>query len=129
MLLAPTLRPRRAAPSEATTASTRFESRITELFGDTPAAADGFAAAEALVARPTPAVGAAESADPGGRTDEQLLADHRAGVADNSRKVWAVAMFCLWHAIEIERTINPAPSDVYRPRLRHGAPSGHIAAA
>jgi hypothetical protein len=23
--------------------------------------------------------------------------------------VWAVAMFCLWHAIEIEQTINPAP--------------------
>jgi asparagine synthase (glutamine-hydrolysing) len=42
----------------------------------------------------------------------RLLADHRNGVADNSRKVWAVAMFCLWHAIEIERTINPAPDQV-----------------
>jgi asparagine synthase (glutamine-hydrolysing) len=39
----------------------------------------------------------------------RLLADHRNGVADHSRKVWAVAMFCLWHAIEIERVINPAP--------------------
>jgi asparagine synthase (glutamine-hydrolysing) len=39
----------------------------------------------------------------------RLLADHRNGVADHSRKVWAVGMFCLWHAIEIERVINPAP--------------------
>jgi asparagine synthase (glutamine-hydrolysing) len=40
---------------------------------------------------------------------QRLLADHRAGVADNSRKVWTVAMFCLWHAITVERSLNPAP--------------------
>ncbi|MEU4237501.1 asparagine synthase (glutamine-hydrolyzing) [Actinoplanes sp. NPDC026619] len=40
---------------------------------------------------------------------QRLLTDHRAGVADNSRKVWAVAMFCLWHAIYVEGTISPAP--------------------
>jgi asparagine synthase (glutamine-hydrolysing) len=34
-----------------------------------------------------------------------LLADHRAGRADHSRKVWTVAMFCLWHAINIEHTV------------------------
>jgi asparagine synthase (glutamine-hydrolysing) len=39
----------------------------------------------------------------------RLLADHRAGVADNSRKVWTVAMFCLWYAVNVERTINPEP--------------------
>jgi asparagine synthase (glutamine-hydrolysing) len=37
----------------------------------------------------------------------RLLADHRAGRADNSRKVWTVAMFCLWHAIAVEHTIDP----------------------
>ncbi|WP_127502454.1 asparagine synthase (glutamine-hydrolyzing) [Actinoplanes solisilvae] len=39
----------------------------------------------------------------------KLLSDHRAGVADNSRKVWTVAMFCLWWAIFVDRTIRPAP--------------------
>jgi asparagine synthase (glutamine-hydrolysing) len=53
---------------------------------------------------------------------QRLLADHRAGVADNSRKVWAVAMFCLWHAIEIERTINPAPPANRRPGVPSSAP-------
>ena len=39
-----------------------------------------------------------------------LLAAHRAGTADHSRKVWAVVMFCLWHAVTVERSIpvNPA---------------------
>lgn len=36
-----------------------------------------------------------------------LLAAHRAGAADNSRKVWAVVMFCLWHAVTVERSIDP----------------------
>ena len=40
---------------------------------------------------------------------QKLLADHRAGVADNSRKVWTVAMFCLWHAITVEKAIDPSP--------------------
>jgi asparagine synthase (glutamine-hydrolysing) len=31
-------------------------------------------------------------------------------VADNSRKVWAVAMFCLWYAVMIEKSITPARS-------------------
>jgi asparagine synthase (glutamine-hydrolysing) len=38
---------------------------------------------------------------------QRLLAEHRAGKADNSRKVWTVAMFCLWHAINVERSIDP----------------------
>jgi len=41
---------------------------------------------------------------------QRLLADHRAGVAENSRRVWAVAMFCLWYAIHVERSICPAPA-------------------
>jgi asparagine synthase (glutamine-hydrolysing) len=49
---------------------------------------------------------------------QRLLADHRAGVADHSRKVWAVAMFCLWHAITIERTINLAPLPQVTSRRR-----------
>jgi asparagine synthase (glutamine-hydrolysing) len=47
---------------------------------------------------------------------QRLLADHRAGVADNSRKVWTVAMFCLWHAITVERSIVVAPAQPLAPR-------------
>jgi asparagine synthase (glutamine-hydrolysing) len=32
----------------------------------------------------------------------KLLEDHRLGVADNSRKLWTVLMFMLWHQIYIE---------------------------
>jgi asparagine synthase (glutamine-hydrolysing) len=39
---------------------------------------------------------------------QNLLSEHRAGRADNSRKVWTVAMFCLWHAIFVEKSITPA---------------------
>ena len=50
---------------------------------------------------------------------QRLLADHRAGVADNSRKVWTVAMFCLWHAVTVERSIDVHPvapdSVIHRP--------------
>jgi asparagine synthase (glutamine-hydrolysing) len=31
-----------------------------------------------------------------------LLAEHRSGRADHSRKIWTVAMFCLWHALSVE---------------------------
>ncbi|GIF20532.1 asparagine synthase (glutamine-hydrolyzing) [Actinoplanes tereljensis] len=44
----------------------------------------------------------------------RLLADHRAGLADNSRKVWAVAMFCLWYAVNVDRSINPHAGHVDR---------------
>jgi hypothetical protein len=36
-----------------------------------------------------------------------LLAAHRAGTADHSRKVWAVVMFCLWHAVTVEGAVQP----------------------
>jgi asparagine synthase (glutamine-hydrolysing) len=52
---------------------------------------------------------------------QKLLADHRAGVADHSRKVWTVAMFCLWHAITVERSITVPDS---QPDLRVLTASG-----
>jgi asparagine synthase (glutamine-hydrolysing) len=36
-----------------------------------------------------------------------LLAAHRRGEADHSRKVWTVLVFCVWHAIFIERSLDP----------------------
>ncbi|UQU61590.1 asparagine synthase (glutamine-hydrolyzing) [Couchioplanes caeruleus] len=51
---------------------------------------------------------------------QRLLAEHRAGVADNSRKVWTVAMFCLWHAITVEKAIDPAPARVAYPVVSAG---------
>ncbi|NJC70382.1 asparagine synthase (glutamine-hydrolyzing) [Planosporangium thailandense] len=37
----------------------------------------------------------------------QLLDDHQQGKADNSRKVWTVLVFCIWHAIFVERSLDP----------------------
>jgi asparagine synthase (glutamine-hydrolysing) len=37
----------------------------------------------------------------------QLLDDHRNAKADNSRKVWTVLVFCIWHAIFVERSLDP----------------------
>ncbi|MGA5298592.1 asparagine synthase (glutamine-hydrolyzing) [Nucisporomicrobium flavum] len=51
---------------------------------------------------------------------QRLLAEHRAGVADHSRKVWTVAMFCLWHAITVEKAIDPAPARVAYPVVSAG---------
>ena len=36
-----------------------------------------------------------------------LLDAHRAGEADNSRKVWTVLVFCIWHAIFVEGSLDP----------------------
>jgi asparagine synthase (glutamine-hydrolysing) len=41
---------------------------------------------------------------------QRLLAEHRAGQADHSRKVWTVAMFCLWHAINVEHSVTVGPA-------------------
>ena len=38
---------------------------------------------------------------------EDLLRDHKAGRADNSRKIWTVLVFCVWHAIFVARTLDP----------------------
>jgi asparagine synthase (glutamine-hydrolysing) len=36
-----------------------------------------------------------------------LLDAHRRGDADNSRKVWTVLVFCVWHAIFVEGSLDP----------------------
>jgi len=36
-----------------------------------------------------------------------LLAAHRKGEADHSRKVWTVLVFCVWYAIFVERSLDP----------------------
>jgi asparagine synthase (glutamine-hydrolysing) len=36
-----------------------------------------------------------------------LLAAHRRGEADHSRKVWTVLVFCIWHAIFVEGSLDP----------------------
>jgi asparagine synthase (glutamine-hydrolysing) len=37
----------------------------------------------------------------------RLLDEHRREEADHSRKVWTVLVFCLWHAIFVERSLDP----------------------
>jgi len=37
----------------------------------------------------------------------RLLDAHKRGEADNSRKVWTVLVFCVWHAIFVERSLDP----------------------
>jgi asparagine synthase (glutamine-hydrolysing) len=36
-----------------------------------------------------------------------LLDAHKRGEADHSRKVWTVLVFCVWHAIFVERSLDP----------------------
>lgn len=37
----------------------------------------------------------------------RLLDEHKREERDNSRKVWTVLVFCIWHAIFIERSLDP----------------------
>ncbi|MFC0003080.1 asparagine synthase (glutamine-hydrolyzing) [Micromonospora siamensis] len=37
----------------------------------------------------------------------RLLEAHKRGEADNSRKVWTVLIFCVWHAIFVAKTLDP----------------------
>jgi asparagine synthase (glutamine-hydrolysing) len=41
-----------------------------------------------------------------------LLERHRTGGADLSRRIWAVVVFCLWHALVVE---GKAPAAWTRP--------------
>jgi asparagine synthase (glutamine-hydrolysing) len=55
---------------------------------------------------------------------QKLLAEHRSGAADHSRKVWTVLSFCLWYAIFVERSLDAAPPQAHRvtaPRQRQEA--------
>jgi asparagine synthase (glutamine-hydrolysing) len=36
-----------------------------------------------------------------------LLEEHRRGDADRSREVWTILVFCIWHAIFVERSLDP----------------------
>ncbi|GAA4683671.1 asparagine synthase (glutamine-hydrolyzing) [Phytohabitans rumicis] len=38
---------------------------------------------------------------------QRLLDEHKRGTADHSRKVWTVLVFCVWHAIFVERSLDP----------------------
>ena len=37
----------------------------------------------------------------------ELLEMHRRGDADKSREVWTILVFCVWHAIFVERSLDP----------------------
>jgi asparagine synthase (glutamine-hydrolysing) len=47
-----------------------------------------------------------------------LLEAHKRGDADHSRKIWTVLVFCVWHAIYVEGTIDPRPAPA-ASRLAH----------
>ena len=36
-----------------------------------------------------------------------MLEEHRKGKADKSRELWTILIFCLWHAIFVEKTLDP----------------------
>jgi asparagine synthase (glutamine-hydrolysing) len=38
---------------------------------------------------------------------QKLLMAHRDGEADHSRKIWTVLVFCVWHAIYVEGSLDP----------------------
>ncbi|MCX7571436.1 asparagine synthase (glutamine-hydrolyzing) [Tumebacillus sp. DT12] len=48
----------------------------------------------------------------------QLLEDHKNNVRDNSRKVWTVLMFMMWHQIYMEGAISFSPSVSPNVKLR-----------
>lgn len=48
----------------------------------------------------------------------RMLDDHRDGVADHSRRLWALLIFMLWHGIFVEERIRPdVPKPQYPVRL------------
>lgn len=44
----------------------------------------------------------------------KLLEDHRSGKRDNSRKIWTILMFMLWHQIYIEKSITVEKQPVFQ---------------
>ncbi|GAA1301120.1 asparagine synthase (glutamine-hydrolyzing) [Saccharothrix xinjiangensis] len=48
----------------------------------------------------------------------RVIEEHRSGVADNSRRIWALLMFMIWHGIFVEGRIRPAiPEPQYPVKL------------
>lgn len=45
----------------------------------------------------------------------QLLEEHRSGVLDHSRRLWAILMFMLWHGIFVEGRISPKVPEPHYP--------------
>lgn len=44
-----------------------------------------------------------------------LLAEHRHGKADHGRRLWTALMFLLWHAVFVERSVQPRMSEPQYP--------------
>lgn len=40
-----------------------------------------------------------------------MLEEHRTGVVDNSRRLWTLLMFMVWHAIFVEKSLDPEITD------------------
>jgi asparagine synthase (glutamine-hydrolysing) len=48
----------------------------------------------------------------------RLLAEHKAGALDHSRRIWALLVFMLWHGIFIEQRIKPeVPEPAYPVKI------------
>ncbi|MFD7656460.1 asparagine synthase (glutamine-hydrolyzing) [Actinosynnema sp. NPDC059797] len=45
----------------------------------------------------------------------RVIEEHRSGVADNSRRIWALLMFMIWHGIFVEGRIRPAIPEPHYP--------------
>src|SRR5699024_4830208 len=45
----------------------------------------------------------------------RMLADHRAGVADHSRRLWTILAFMVWHGIFVEERIRPRIAEPVYP--------------
>jgi asparagine synthase (glutamine-hydrolysing) len=45
----------------------------------------------------------------------RLLDEHRAGLADHSRRIWALLVFMLWHGIFVEQRITPEVPEPHHP--------------
>ncbi|MEV0681853.1 asparagine synthase (glutamine-hydrolyzing) [Actinosynnema sp. NPDC050436] len=45
----------------------------------------------------------------------RVIEEHRSGVADNSRRIWALLVFMLWHGIFIEGRIRPVVPEPHYP--------------
>ncbi|MEU4802530.1 asparagine synthase (glutamine-hydrolyzing) [Actinosynnema sp. NPDC023587] len=45
----------------------------------------------------------------------RIIEEHRSGVADNSRRIWALLVFMLWHGIFIEGRLRPVVPEPHYP--------------
>ncbi|PRY34042.1 asparagine synthase (glutamine-hydrolyzing) [Umezawaea tangerina] len=45
----------------------------------------------------------------------RIIEEHRSGVQDHSRRIWALLVFMIWHGIFIEHRINPVVPEPHYP--------------